>query len=150
MAESAHAKDLCLSIETDELPSRLRGDPARLQQAVLNYVTNAVKFTESGSITLRASIQEETPEWVLVREVQIPAWVFRLRAQSRIFNAFEQADNSTTRKYGGTGFGLAINKRLAELMGGDVGVESEPGVGSTLSTARLLNVLNQEGITRRH
>jgi two-component system sensor histidine kinase/response regulator len=103
------------------LPQGLVGDPTRLQQALLNYATNAIKFTEQGTVTLRAL--------VLADDGGLGAAAFRGQryrhrhsppeALSRLFSAFEQADNSTTRKYGGTGLGLAITKRLAELMGGD-------------------------------
>jgi CheY-like chemotaxis protein len=108
------------------------GDPTRVQQALLNYATNAVKFTEQGSVTLRALKQAETDDSVMVRfEVTDTGIGIAPEAMSRLFSAFEQADNSMNRKYGGTGLGLAITRRLAELMGGEVGAESTPGVGST-------------------
>lgn len=137
--ESVRGKGLRYQVEACVFPHNLRGDPIRLQQALLNYVTNAIKFTEKGSITLRAINQQETTGWLLVRfEVQDSGVGISREAFPRLFAAFEQADNSTTRKYGGTGLGLAITKRLANLMGGDVGLESEPGVGSTFwFTARL-------------
>ncbi len=139
MSARAQAKGLQLRIETDAFPPVLLGDPTRLQQALLNYVTNAIKFTESGSITLRTLKHEENSESVRVRfEVQDTGIGISSEALSRLFTAFEQADNSTTRNYGGTGLGLAITRRLAELMGGEAGVESIPGVGSTFwFTARL-------------
>jgi CheY-like chemotaxis protein len=99
---------------------------------LLNYATNAVKFTEQGTVTLRALKQEETAESLRVRfEVTDTGIGIAPDAMSRLFGNFEQADNSMTRKYGGTGLGLAITKRLAELMGGEVGAGSTPGVGST-------------------
>ena len=128
----AKAKGIQLRIETEHMPRNLVGDPTRLQQALLNYATNAVKFTEQGCVTLSACKQEETPSAVVVRfEVRDSGIGIPAEAMSRLFRAFEQADNSLTRKYGGTGLGLAITRRLAELMGGDVGVESTLGVGST-------------------
>ena len=132
LAERAKAKGIHLLIENAPLPHNLLGDPTRLQQAVLNYATNAIKFTETGSITLRTLMQEESTESVRLRfEVQDTGIGISPEAFSRLFCAFEQADNSTTRKYGGTGLGLAITRRLAELMGGGVGADSTPGVGST-------------------
>jgi CheY-like chemotaxis protein len=108
------------------------GDPTRLQQALLNYATNAVKFTERGSVTLRSLKQEETADTVVLRfEVVDTGIGIAPEAMSRLFTTFEQADNSMNRKYGGTGLGLAIARRLAELMGGEAGAESTPGVGST-------------------
>jgi CheY-like chemotaxis protein/anti-sigma regulatory factor (Ser/Thr protein kinase) len=132
LAERAKAKGLHLLIETGNLPPNLVGDPTRLQQALLNYATNAVKFTETGTVTLRAILQEETAESVMLRfEVQDTGIGITPEAMSRLFSAFEQADNSMTRKYGGTGLGLAITRRLADLMGGKVGADSTAGVGST-------------------
>jgi CheY-like chemotaxis protein len=106
---------------------------------LLNYASNAVKFTETGAVTLHISKQEETVDAVMLRfEVSDTGIGIAAETMQRLFSAFEQADHSTTRKYGGTGLGLAITKRLAELMGGEVGVDSTPGVGSTFwFTARL-------------
>ena len=139
LSERARAKGIDLLIETEPLPSGLMGDPTRLQQALLNYATNAIKFTEKGTVTLRTRKQEEAAESVLVRfEVRDTGIGIPAEAIPRLFSAFEQADNSMTRKYGGTGLGLAITRRLAELMGGEAGVESTPGLGSTFwFTARL-------------
>ena len=132
LAERAKAKGLHLLIESGNLPPSLVGDPTRLQQALLNYATNAVKFTETGTVTLRVLMLEETPDSVTVRfEVQDTGIGITPEAMSRLFSAFEQADNSMTRKYGGTGLGLVITQRLAELMGGKVGADSTAGVGST-------------------
>jgi PAS domain S-box-containing protein len=144
LSERAKAKGLHLLIETEPLPTNLVGDPTRLQQSLLNYATNAIKFTEVGTVTLRTLKQEETAEDLLVRfEIQDTGIGITPETMSRLFSVFEQADNSMTRKYGGTGLGLAITKRLAELMGGDVGAESVLGVGSTFwFTARLKK--NQE------
>ncbi|OHC65493.1 MAG: hypothetical protein A2040_13570 [Rhodocyclales bacterium GWA2_65_19] len=139
LSERVKAKGIQLRVKTDLFPPNLYGDRTRLQQALLNYATNAIKFTETGAVTLRLHLQEETDESVLVRfEVTDTGVGVAREAIPRLFSAFEQADNSTTRKYGGTGLGLAITRRLAELMGGEVGVESTPGVGSTFwFTARL-------------
>jgi PAS domain S-box-containing protein len=132
LAERAKAKGIHLLIETGNLPPTLVGDPTRLQQALLNYATNAVKFTETGTVTLRVLLQEETAESVRLRfEVQDTGIGITPEAMARLFNAFEQVDNSMTRKYGGTGLGLAITQRLAELMGGKVGADSTAGGGST-------------------
>jgi PAS domain S-box-containing protein len=132
LAERAKAKGLHLLIETGNLPPNLMGDPTRLQQALLNYATNAIKFTETGNVTLRVFMQEETAVSVMLRlEVQDTGIGITPEVMVRLFSAFEQADNSMTRKYGGTGLGLAITRRLAELMDGEAGAESIEGVGST-------------------
>lgn len=153
LAERADAKQIPVFIESDTFPAdTLRGDPLRLQQALLNYATNAVKFTERGSITLRAVTQERTPGSLLIRfEVQDTGIGIPADVVPRLFDFFEQADNSTTRQYGGTGLGLAITRRLAELMGGEVGLQSKPGTGSTFwFTARLERVESpQEATTCR-
>ena len=126
------AKGLRLVIEQDSLPQGLLGDRTRIQQALLNYLSNAVKFTATGTITLRASVLEDSPEDILLRfEVSDTGIGIEPEAMKRLFSVFEQADNSTTRKYGGTGLGLAITRKLAELMGGEAGVESALGNGST-------------------
>ena len=132
LSERATAKGIRLLVESSPMPTNLVGDPTRLQQSLLNYTINAIKFTETGSVTLRTLKQEETAEELVVRfEVTDTGIGIAPEAMSRLFSAFEQADKSTTRKYGGTGLGLAITKRLAELMGGEAGAESTPGVGST-------------------
>jgi PAS domain S-box-containing protein len=132
LSERVKDKGIHLLIETEHLPHNLVGDPTRLQQALLNYATNAVKFAEKGTVTLRALKQEETADSVRVRfEVQDTGIGIAPEVMSRLFSTFEQADNSMTRKYGGTGLGLAITRRLAELMGGEAGAESTEGVGST-------------------
>jgi len=121
------------------VPWTLLGDPTRLQQALLNYANNAVKFTETGTVTLRATAEAERADSVLVRfEVQDTGIGIAPETLSRLFAIFEQADNSFTRKHGGTGLGLAITRRLARSMGGDAGAQSTLGGGSTFwFTARL-------------
>ena len=149
MIDRAQAKGLQLNVETGSIPHGLRGDPTRLQQALLNYTTNAIKFTEQGGVTVRAIRQEETADALVVRfEVEDSGIGIPPETLPRLFSAFEQADNSTTRKYGGTGLGLAITRRLAELMGGDAGALSTPGSGSTFwFTARLGKSEGQAAIT---
>ena len=132
VAESAQARGLSVEVEGDDMALWLRGDPTRLRQALLNYVGNAVKFTEHGSVTLRVRLLEQERDRTLARfEVQDTGIGIAAADQARLFAAFSQADASVTRKYGGTGLGLAITQRLAQLMGGAVGVESTPGQGST-------------------
>ena len=135
----AQAKQLKLLLQTQALPRPLRGDPTRLRQALLNYTSNAIKFTETGSITLRTTLVDEDADSVLVRfEVQDTGIGIAPADMERLFSSFEQADNSTTRRYGGTGLGLAITRKLAQIMGGDAGATSTEGVGSTFwFTARL-------------
>ncbi len=139
LREQAKAKHLALRAEVEDIPQGLVGDPVRLQQALLNYASNAVKFTEHGSITLRVRKVAEDDASAMIRfEVQDTGIGIAPETIQRLFAAFEQADNTTSRRYGGSGLGLTITKRIAELMGGEVGVESIPGTGSTFwFTARL-------------
>ena len=139
IAERARAKGLHLAVDCEEFPDGLRGDALRLQQALLNYAMNAVKFTETGHVTLHAHlIGQENQRAKVCFEVRDSGIGIPSEALPRLFHAFEQADNSTTRKYGGTGLGLTITRRLAELMGGEVGVDSQLGHGSTFwFTAQL-------------
>lgn len=138
VCERAQAKGISLVVDEGDFPT-LYGDPTYLQQALLNYVSNAVKFTECGSVNLRAVLDEEDAETAVIRfEVTDTGIGIAPTAVPRLFSAFEQADSSTSRKYGGTGLGLAITRRLSELMQGQVGVESTPSVGSRFwFTARL-------------
>jgi CheY-like chemotaxis protein len=132
LSDRANAKGIRLRVESRLLPTHLAGDPTRLHQCLLNYATNAIKFTEKGTVTLRAIAKEETAESVTMRfEVEDTGIGIEPEKMSRLFAAFEQADKSTTRRYGGTGLGLAITGRLAKLMGGESGAESTPGAGST-------------------
>ncbi|HRK39347.1 MAG TPA: ATP-binding protein [Burkholderiaceae bacterium] len=131
LGSRAQAKGLVLTSQADGQTAPLLGDSTRLVQALLNLSTNAVKFTEHGSVTIRARLQSETPDVMVWRfEVQDTGIGIPLLGQKRLFQPFEQLDASTTRKYGGTGLGLAITRHIAELMGGDVGVESVEGQGS--------------------
>ena len=137
--ERASAKQINITVETCIPSAHLRGDPTRLQQALINYVGNAVKFTQNGHISIRVHVAEEQADSMLLRFAVSDTGIgINPAVLARLFNTFEQADNSTTRQYGGTGLGLAINRKLAELMGGEVGVESTPHQGSTFwFTARL-------------
>ena len=140
ISEKATAKGLELIFDIDSaVPTQLKGDPLRLGQILINFCNNAVKFTESGEIFVTARVQEKNDEGQLVCfSVKDTGIGLTQEQMGRLFRAFEQADASTTRQHGGTGLGLAISKRLAELMGGTVGVSSEPGKGSTFwFTARL-------------
>jgi signal transduction histidine kinase/DNA-binding response OmpR family regulator len=125
----------------DELPAWVRGDVTRLRQVLLNFVNNAVKFTEHGTVIVSAHVLEGfTPQQGALLEFRVRDSGIGIapERQSALFQSFTQVDASTTRKYGGTGLGLAISKRLAVLMGGSVGLESAPGQGSTFwFTARL-------------
>lgn len=130
--DRAQAKKLKLLVESEALSHHLLGDATRLQQALLNYASNAIKFTETGSVTLRSRLEAESADSVRVRfEVQDSGPGIEPENLSRLFSSFEQADNSITRKYGGTGLGLAITRKLAELMGGTAGASSTLGAGST-------------------
>jgi PAS domain S-box-containing protein len=133
VGQKAREKGLTLTFETAPALSGLvvRGDPMRLGQILLNLVSNAIKFTEHGSVTLRASeIGREAGSVRLRFDVDDSGIGIAAEAVKRLFMAFEQADGSMTRRYGGTGLGLAISKRLVRLMGGQIGVDSLPGVGS--------------------
>jgi len=130
--EKAESKGVRLVVESQPLPKQLLGDPTRLTQSLLNYVSNAVKFTEEGTITVRTLLQSENETGVMARfEVEDTGIGIEPEHLSQLFNAFQQADSSMTRKYGGTGLGLAITRELAHLMGGDAGVISTLGRGST-------------------
>jgi signal transduction histidine kinase/transcriptional regulator with PAS, ATPase and Fis domain/ActR/RegA family two-component response regulator len=133
LAIGAREKGLELVCMVDpQVPSFLHADPGRLRQILVNLGSNAVKFTEKGEIVIRASLKSEDERKVTIRfsvsdtGIGIPA-----NRQDILFSPFSQVDGSTTRKYGGTGLGLAISKQLAKLMGGEIGLESREGIGST-------------------
>ena len=140
ISEKASAKGLELIFDIDpSVSTQLQGDPLRLGQILINFCNNAVKFTDHGDVVVRARVLEDRPDNQLVEFSVTDTGIGMTEVQiGRLFQAFEQADTSTTRKYGGTGLGLAISKRLAEAMGGEVGVTSEPDKGSAFwFTARL-------------
>ncbi len=127
----ADARGLALSLEVDpELPQRVVGDPVRLRQILSNYVGNALKFTGRGSVRLKARLLEAGATPKVRFEVQDTGPGIDPALQARLFEPFTQGDQSTTRRYGGTGLGLSICRDLAALMGGSVGVDSQPGLGS--------------------
>jgi len=139
VSEAAQHKGLHIEIDSGNVPAWLNGDPTRLRQALLNYAGNAIKFTERGSVRLTTRLIDDYDGELTVRfEVKDTGIGIAPEKSARLFEAFEQADASTTRKYGGTGLGLAITRRLAALMGGETGVSSELGSGSTFwFTARM-------------
>lgn len=131
-SEQLAAKNLALScFLSPELPSMIIGDPLRLRQILSNLISNAVKFTEKGQIIISTAIIEEYDSQILLRfEVRDTGIGLDVQTRSKVFESFTQADGSTTRKYGGTGLGLTISRQLAQMMGGEIGVESQLAKGS--------------------
>lgn len=138
--EKAAAKGLALTLDVaEDVPEVLVGDAGRVGQILLNYIYNAVKFTEQGGVRITLSVRERSADSVLLYATVTDTGIGLTPEHiSRLFQHFHQADTSTTRRFGGTGLGLSISKKLAELMGGEVGVQSVHGQGSTFwFTARL-------------
>ncbi len=139
LTAEARTKGLALSVVAGRLPTGLLGAPNRIRQALANYVANAIKFTETGAVTLRARLDDDAGKEALIRfEVEDTGIGIAAETLARLFTSFELGDNSSTREHGGTGLGLVITKRLAELMGGQAGASSVLGQGSTFwFTVRL-------------
>ena len=146
-AQKAHDKGLeFLAHVSPAIPEHLLGDPLRLGQILTNFVNNSVKFTERGEIRLNIELLERTGEKVQLKFSVRDTGIGMTQEQSaKLFQPFVQADTSTTRKHGGTGLGLTICRRLVELMGGRVWLESEPGVGSTFFFTVWLEVGTAKG-----
>ncbi len=151
LAENAHRKEIELLFEIDvDTPESVAGDPGRLRQILTNLVGNALKFTEKGEVFVRLGVLEDNDEGLKLRfEVRDTGIGMTDEACSRVFESFTQADGSTTRHYGGSGLGLAISKRLSEMMGGEIGVESDPGKGSTFWFSVVLQKRTDVTTSRR-
>lgn len=146
IADKAEDKGLALDCRiAPELAVCLRGDSLRLGQILVNFASNAVKFTEVGGVTLSATLLQRKPDRLQVRFAVSDTGIgINMADQERLFAAFEQADVSTTRRYGGTGLGLAISRRLVELMGGEIGVCGQPGKGSTFWFSLWLEIIQAD------
>ena len=142
VSQKAQEKNLEFLISSQrDLPPNLLGDPLRLGQILINLVNNAVKFTERGEVVVSIALEELEPDQVKLKFSVRDSGIGMTPEQSaHLFQAFSQADTSTTRKYGGTGLGLSISKRLAEMMGGTIWAESVPGVGSTFSFTAIFGI----------
>jgi CheY-like chemotaxis protein len=152
VAESATKKGLSVSVKIDpDVPEVFRGDPIRLRQILFNLVGNAIKFTEQGGVVVTVSLEQERTEEsdsvVLQWRVRDTGIGMTPEQQARLFQAYAQADASTTRKFGGTGLGLMICHQLVQLMGGTITVSSEFGQGSTFSyTTNLLPAIHRDAL----
>ncbi len=146
MAVNAGLKDIPLLLEADEdLPPRLVGDVTRIRQILVNLLSNAIKFTAEGSVRLEARALERAGSRLRLRLAVVDTGIgIAPEVLGRLFTPFTQADTSTTRRFGGTGLGLSIVKQLAELMGGEFGVESQPGEGSEFWVILPLDIANEE------
>ena len=133
LAARAADKDIELSyLISPQVPTWLRGDPGRLRQILMNLVNNAIKFTDVGDVVIRLGCESESPDKAIIRFAITDTGIgISPEVQAKLFQAFTQADASTTRQYGGTGLGLAICARLVTMFGGTIGVDSTPGQGST-------------------
>ena len=141
----AGQKGLALRLEAPAQPLVLRGDPLRLKQVLLNLLSNALKFTETGGVTLRVHALPGQPRQVVLRLEVIDTGIgIAPELQARIFEAFTQADSSTTRRFGGTGLGLSIVRRLVAMMDGELALDSAPGRGSTFTVTLPLAVEQEE------
>lgn len=142
----AEEKGLELLFDIDvNVPQGLMGDPLRLGQILINLANNAVKFTEEGQIVVKVRVENQSKSSAVLLFSVIDSGIGMTKEQQgKLFQSFSQADTSTTRKYGGTGLGLSISKRLAQLMGGDIWVKSERGVGSTFEFNVNLSLQNEE------
>jgi len=130
--DQANARGLNLSVDGINEPVKVLGDRQHIHQALHNYVSNALRFTETGGITIRTMVTPNVSQTVMVRfEVEDTGIGIAPEDQKRLFSLFEQVDNSSTRKYGGLGVGLAMTKKIAQIMGGDAGCNSKLGAGST-------------------
>ncbi len=150
-AQTAYTKGLELLLSfASGIPSHLVGDPHRLSQILLNLVGNAAKFTDSGEIEIRSDLDEQAGNRVKLRfSVRDTGIGIDEEQCARLFQPFTQADSSTTRRYGGTGLGLSIARRLVEMMGGRIWVESKPGVGSTFTFTAWFDVSAKKTMNRR-
>jgi len=144
IGDAIRSKGLDFRVDMSGLPVALAGDFGCLSQCLINYLSNAVKFTDQGSITLRGVIEaRDEGDALLVRfSVTDTGCGLSTEARGRVFEAFEQADNSSTRVHGGTGLGLTIVRRMAALMGGSAGVDSEAGLGSTFWVSVWLHAVD--------
>jgi two-component system, sensor histidine kinase and response regulator len=149
VVEAAQHKDLeLLAYCSPDLPLAVRGDPSRLRQVLLNLASNAVKFTDRGEVIVCAHLEDQTSDGVVVRfEVTDTGVGITEANRQRLFEPFSQADSSTTRKFGGTGLGLAISRQLVTAMGGDLGIESQVGRGSTFSFSLPLGIALDQAVS---